>query len=233
MTATAIVTGAARGLGRALSIELARGGSAVHGLDRDAEGLEETGRLCRAHGAEFTGTLVDLTDEHRRREVFDGLPAADLAIANAGILEISGALDVSTDSLMRMLVINTVATYEFLQSTAKAMIASGRPGRLLVIASDAALRGMPAITGYVGSKHAIAGLARSLEIELAGTDVRLTTAYPGAMATTLSGPEAATRGAMNPEEVAATLLAPFGSAFPTVHLREVHLAPRGAQAADG
>src|SRR5688500_7526867 len=120
MSRTAIVTGAARGLGRALSLELARGGYGIHGLDRNLSGLEETGRLCRELGADFAPTFVDLADEKQRKEVFDSLPLADLAIANAGILEIAGALEASTESVTRMIQINAVATFEFLQSTARA-----------------------------------------------------------------------------------------------------------------
>jgi len=221
----ALVTGAGRGLGRSLAVNLSHSGWDVWGLDRDAQQLAITSAQCKAAGARFTAIEIDLGDPLSRTRTLDTLPSADLAIANAGVLTVSSALELTADELAVHLNINTVATYEFLRHSASAMIASGTKGRLLLIASDAAVRAIPDLAAYVGSKHAIVGLAKTLELELATTEVRLTIAYPGAIATGISGaPQQQWRG-MKPDEVASTLLAPLLAIAPSVRLREMHLAP--------
>lgn len=222
------ITGASRGLGRSLAIELARSGFDVVGLGRDAAALDATGSLVEAEGARFTGHVVDLADETVSIPVLRSLPVADLAIANAGLVSSGPVLDTDRAEYLRLLTVNTVAAFEFLRESARTMLDAGRPGRLLVIASDAAYKPIPRMAAYVASKHALSGLAGVLEEELASTGIRVTVAYPGGIDTDMTRvPDTHKYLVMNPDDVARTLVQSLLASGSTVRVREIHLQALG------
>lgn len=224
----ATITGASRGLGRALALELARVGHDVIGLGRDREALARTGELCRAEGTDFTPVVVDLFDEAASVAAYRELPPADLAIANAGLVGGGPVLEQDRAEFLRLLTVNTIAAFEFLRESAAAMLAAKAPGRLLVIASDAAYVPIPQMAQYVTSKHAVSGMAKVMEAELARTGIRITVAYPGGIDTEMINlPEGYKHLAMQADDVARTLVHALLNSGPTVRVREIHLAALG------
>src|SRR5688500_10765650 len=99
----ALVTGAGRGLGASFCRELARLGFDVWGLDRDELGLETVGAECEVLGAQFSAVQVGLADGSERMRAFAGLPTDEIAVANAGILEVAPALQMTAAQLTHLL----------------------------------------------------------------------------------------------------------------------------------
>ncbi|KXU34066.1 hypothetical protein AXK11_09040 [Cephaloticoccus primus] len=224
----AAITGASRGIGRALAVELARCSFDVIGIGRDRASLEKTGELVRAHGGHFTLHVADLSQESTCTSLYESLPAVDLAIANAGVVSHTSALETSRGEYQRLLTVNTIAALEFMRESAKAMLAARRPGQLLVIASDAAYTAIPGMSAYVASKYAISGAAKVLERELAPTGIRVTIAYPGGVDTEMTNiPEQNRHRVMAPADVARTLVHTLLAMGTTVRVPEIHLQPLG------
>ncbi len=220
----ATITGSSRGLGRALAVDLAGRGFHVFGLGRDRSALHETGELCVEAGGSFTPVVADLFDEDASVSAYRGLPVADLAIANAGLVGFGAALEQSRAEFLRLFTVNSIAAFEFLRESAKTMLAEGKPGRLVVIASDAAYRGIANMAPYVASKHAVSGMAKTLEEELRGTGIDVTVAYPASIDTEMvSIPEEDKHLVMRPDDVARTIIAAVLSSGNSVSVREVHL----------
>jgi NAD(P)-dependent dehydrogenase (short-subunit alcohol dehydrogenase family) len=94
-------------------------------------------------------------------------------------------------------------------------------GRIVVVASDAAHKGIVGMAGYVASKHALLGLSRTLSLELRGTGVKLTVVCPGPIRTGLLG-ELSLGGGMDPEDVARLVVAAADAAS-TLSTVELHL----------
>jgi 3-hydroxybutyrate dehydrogenase len=175
---TVLVTGASRGIGRALAIAFATRGDSVIGTGRDEGALAETTALCDPLAGTFDGHLLDVRDEGAVRALFAAVGQLDVCVANAGIAEVRPALETNPEDMRRMLEVNVVGCMETMRSAAAAM-AESDGGRIVAIASDAAYTGLPGAASYVASKHALLGLVRTMAKELAGTGVEFGIVFPG------------------------------------------------------
>lgn len=184
-TKTVVVTGASRGLGRAISIEFAARGARVCGLGRDEAALKETAQLA---GANFRFEVFDVCNEEAVAGFFESLLALDVLVNNAGIARIAPLLETTTAELREILEINVVAAFVVLREGARKMTATGG-GQIINIASDAATRGIAGMAPYVASKHALLGIGRSAHLELAASGIRCTTLCPGPLRTDILGPD--------------------------------------------
>ena len=178
---TAIVTGAAQGIGRAIVSALAESGAQVVALDRDAEGLER----AKAAGASMTVTL----DLGERQHVLDTMAeigsrfgSIDILVAAAGGVrgQVAQPLEEVSEPLWHQLfAANVDATFWCAQGVAPFMKAQGT-GRIITIASGAGLR--PSLTGiqaYSAAKHALVGLTKQLALELGPHGITVNSVAPG------------------------------------------------------
>ena len=166
----ALITGAGSGIGRALSLELARGGAEVLVADRDWAAAEATVADVVAGGGRARAYLVDVTDPEgvaalRSQVLADGGPI-DILVNNAGIVHGGGFLTVALDRHLATYRVNVdgvvIMTHAFLGD----LIA--RPSAHLVqIASASALVGLPYGSTYASSKWAVLGFSESIRAELA------------------------------------------------------------------
>jgi short-subunit dehydrogenase len=179
----AIVTGASRGIGRALCEALAARGARLGLLARGRDGLEElAGTLPSPSGAEH---VVLAADVGRRREVEKAVDrfvkqagGLDLLIANAGIAHYGPFADVEIEKAEEMVRINVLGTIYTVEAGLNPMLDAAR-GHLVVVSSGAGLRAFPWGAVYGATKAFDRGFAEALRHELSGTGVGVTTVFPG------------------------------------------------------
>lgn len=181
---TALVTGAAKGIGRATVARLCAEGAHVIAVDL----LPDPGELPAAHWVQ-----ADVSDEKSIAEALSSaLPGRrlDICVANAGISLVEEFLDGSPASWLPVLRVNLLGVMVCLQAAAKLMVADGRGGRLLATSSIAGMRGEPLIAAYSASKGAVAALIKALAVELAPYDITANAVAPGQIATDLNAADA-------------------------------------------
>jgi 3-oxoacyl-[acyl-carrier protein] reductase len=173
---TAIVTGAAGGLGSAVAQRLAANGwglALVDVVEPPGDGLRLVGSVAdEAFAARAVGETV---------ERFGGL---DLLVNAAGIGGDNHAVvDLPVAELRRVLEVNAIGSFLFAQAAARAMVAAGRGGCIVNLGSIFGQQGAPEAASYCMSKGAVTLLTHSLALELAPHDIRVNTISPGHMAT--------------------------------------------------
>jgi NADP-dependent 3-hydroxy acid dehydrogenase YdfG len=184
----AFVTGASRGIGRALAERLAVRGATVGLAARSADELEaladEVGRL----GGTAHVLPCDVTDASSVTEAVDAFVAQagglDLLVANAGITHYGPFREQPLEKAQQMTDVNWNGTLYTVHAGLPHLLGQGS-GHIVVVSSGAALRSFPWAAVYGATKAAQRMFAEALRHELAGTGVSLTTVYPGEIATSL------------------------------------------------
>jgi NAD(P)-dependent dehydrogenase (short-subunit alcohol dehydrogenase family) len=189
----AVVTGAAGGIGGAISRQLLSQGAIVHGLDLDGEAL---GRLASDWDGPFVAHRVDLAEradvDRALAEVLDGLQGrCDILVNNAGVSRLRSLADTDDELIDWMFEVNFMAAFRITRGLLPALRASGRAS-VVNIASELALVGQPDYSGYCASKGAVLAWSRALALELAGHGVRVNAVCPGPVDTSLLQAEFAT-----------------------------------------
>ncbi|MCB9704076.1 MAG: SDR family oxidoreductase [Myxococcales bacterium] len=211
----ALVTGASRGLGRALAEALAAAGVPVVLVARGEAARAHAGAALRARGGEAHAIVADIADK-RAIHAIAGQAAGlvgpvDLLINNASALgptPLRPLLDTECEALEEVLQTNLVGPFRLTRAIAGSMALRGR-GLVINISSDAAIEAYPSWGAYSASKAALDHLTRIWAAELADRGVRLLSIDPGEMDTAMHAaaiPDA-DRGALaRPEAVAAAIL---------------------------
>jgi len=189
----AVVTGAAGGIGGAISRQLAIQGAIVHGLDRDAQGL---GRVAADCGESFVAHTVDLADRLDVDRMLGAVLArldgrCDILVNNAGVSRLRSLADTDDALIDWMFEVNFMAAFRITRTLLPALRASGRAS-VVNIASELALVGQPDYSGYCATKGAVLAWSRALALELAGQGVRVNAVCPGPVDTALLQEEFAT-----------------------------------------
>ncbi|MEE2903894.1 MAG: SDR family NAD(P)-dependent oxidoreductase [Myxococcota bacterium] len=181
--APAVVTGAGRGIGRTIAIELAKVGHPVALQSRTIEQLNETKALIEAAGGQAVCVPGDVTDAAASETLIEkcteafGIPK--IAVAGAGQAISAPLKRTSVEQLRQLFEVNTVSAFHLIKSSSERMIKAGEGGRIVVVASTAATRGMSYTAAYSASKHAVLGLVRSAAHELASKKITVNALCPG------------------------------------------------------
>ncbi|HET7876228.1 MAG TPA: SDR family oxidoreductase [Methylomirabilota bacterium] len=184
---TALVTGAGRGIGRAVVLALGKAGARLALTARTRSQLESVAGELAALGAD--APVVQEMDVARPGSIEAGLaairgvlPRIDILVNNAGIAE-SAPID-RTDAALwdRHMAVNATAPFLLTRALLPGML-ERRWGRIINMASLAGLGGAPYIAAYAASKHALVGLTRAAAAETAGTGVTVNAICPGYVAT--------------------------------------------------
>ncbi|MEN9799861.1 MAG: hypothetical protein RL653_3558 [Pseudomonadota bacterium] len=178
MASTVVVTGASRGIGRAVAEAFAEAGHAVWALARTEAALAE---LAAAHPGRIRPLRMDAADAQSvvaaaRTVLADGAPR--VLVNNAGIALAAPLKRTSTDDYRRVMAVNVEAPFLLCRELMPAMADAGG-GRVVNVASTAALKGFQYTSAYCASKHALLGLTRALALEYAKKQVTVNAVCPG------------------------------------------------------
>jgi SDR family mycofactocin-dependent oxidoreductase len=190
----ALITGAARGQGRAHAVRLAEEGADIVAIDvcRDVEtvsyagategDLAETVKLVQRFDRRVLAAVADVRDlaalNATVAQAIDAFGGIDIVIANAGIGSIGPVLDIEEHSWQTVLDVNLTGVWKTVKAVAPTMIEHGRGGSIILVSSVAGLMAYPNMAHYVAAKHGITGLMRSLAVELAPHSIRVNSVHP-------------------------------------------------------
>lgn len=184
---SAVVTGAASGLGRATALELARRGAALTIADIDAAKLEAVRAECEAEGVAVVAVPTDLADPEacfalvdRAAEAHGGI---DALASVAGMLLLKHARDVTVEQWDRVFAVNARAPFLLFQRALPHLLE--RKGAVVNVASASALMGHAYISCYGASKGALIALTKNLATEFTKTPLRINAVAPGPMNTAM------------------------------------------------
>ena len=195
----ALITGAARGQGRAEAIRLAQEGADVIAIDiceplptvsyegAAKDDLAETVRAVEELGRRIVSFQADTRDMDGLQASVDrgveALGRLDVVVANAGICSYGFLWELTEEQFRTMIDVNVVGTWHTLKATVPILIRQGEGGCIIVTSSVGGIRGMPWLGHYVASKHAISGMAKTLANELGQYNIRVMILMPNAVAT--------------------------------------------------
>ena len=196
-----LITGAAHGQGRSHALGFARAGADLALCDLDQrldsvsyplgtqDDLEQVADECRALGAEVLAQTCDVRDDDQVMHFVDEgvreLGKIDVAVANAGLAGIVEVVDMSEQVWDELVDTNLKGVFLTLRHCARKMIEAGDGGRLIATGSVHCFTGVPGSAHYVAAKHGVAGLCKSLAIELAPHQIRVNNICPTAVNTTM------------------------------------------------
>jgi 3-hydroxybutyrate dehydrogenase len=176
------ITGAARGVGRAIAIRFASDGYAVAAAGRSTGSLAAISDELRACGARFSRSVCDVAEKgdvvRAVGEVERTLGPIDVLVNNAGMSESAPFAAMDDEMWERTLAVNLTGTYHCMRTVIPGMFARQR-GRIINIASTAARVGFPYTAAYVASKHGVLGLTRAVALEAHGRGVTVNAICPG------------------------------------------------------
>ena len=184
--ATAIVTGGASGIGRALAEELAKRGCEVVLADLQIELAEKAALEIRSSGGKAEAVKIDVTDfpamQHLVQETVKRTGRLDYIFNNAGIV-IGGSVSLyGIEDWNQIVDVNLRGVINGIQAAYKIMVAQGF-GHIINTASMAGLMPGPGNVAYTTTKHAVVGLSKSLRVEAERTGIRVSVICPGAVRT--------------------------------------------------
>ncbi|MEU5397835.1 SDR family NAD(P)-dependent oxidoreductase [Streptomyces sp. NPDC005963] len=186
---TALVTGAASGIGAATAHALARAGYQVVAVDLSDRGAQETARSIRSSGATAMAQCVDVTDE---AAVADAVHTAerdmgplDVVVHAAGIFDQNQTFaELASSTWELVLRVNVQGTANVLRASLPTMV-ERRRGSVITVASSAGLVPRGGGAAYIASKHAVVGLTQKVAAEVAAHGVRVNAVAPGWIPTRL------------------------------------------------
>ncbi|WP_417792675.1 3-ketoacyl-ACP reductase FabG2 [Terasakiella pusilla] len=218
MTRTVLVTGASKGIGRAIAVKLAKDGFdiAVH-YGRDRAGAEETLAEVKSQGVNGRLLTFDISDRENCKSVLEAEIEEHGAyygiVLNAGVTSdtaFPAMTDEDWDGVVRT---NLDGFYNVLRPTTMAMVSARKGGRIVVMSSVSGVMGNRGQTNYAASKAGLIGAAKSLAVELAKRKITVNSVAPGLIGTQMTDDlpldeikkAIPMRRVGTPEEVAATV----------------------------
>jgi 3-oxoacyl-[acyl-carrier protein] reductase len=183
----ALITGAGRGIGRAIALAYAREGARLALTARTLSELEETAHQAKALGADAHVVLADVTSESDVQDMLgqtlERFSTVDILVNNAGISGPVGVLqDNDVSQWIRTIQVNLFGTYLCCRAVLPVMLRQGR-GRIINLSGTGSTSARRNMSAYCSSKAAVIRLTETLSLELAGTNVSINALGPGSIHT--------------------------------------------------
>lgn len=176
----AVVTGAARGVGRAIVSEFVDAGGRVVAADRDGDGLRET---CLPHGGAAVAVEADISTATGAEEITSSalrhFGRLDICVNNAAVAPHAGLLEERVEVWDAVYAVNCRGTFLMTQAAARIMIEQGHGGRIINFSSGVSSRGSAGAAAYASSRAATESFTRVAAIELAPNDILVNCVSPG------------------------------------------------------
>ena len=208
----AIVTGASRGIGRAISVALAQETATIVLTARSIQELQNTAEQVKKAGGVAHIIHVELTEEQSIRNLVqvtgEKLGRLDVLVNNAGVTHSAELEQTSTDDWQRCISINARAPF-ILCREALPLLKKSQAAHIINIASVVGIKGYPLQSAYTASKHALRGMTISLAEELRGSNIRVHLLCPGGVDTDMVDrvrPDIAKDELIKPQEIAELVL---------------------------
>ena len=177
---SAIITGAARGIGKAFAAAYVREGARVAIADINEEAAKTTAAEI---GEGAYAVPLDVADQQSIDACVKAVEAraggVDILVNNAALFDLAPIAEITRESYDRLFSINVAGTLFMLQAAAKSMIAAGRGGRIINMASQAGRRGEPLVAVYCATKAAIISLTQSAALNLIAHRINVNAIAPG------------------------------------------------------
>lgn len=240
MSRTVVVTGGAKGIGRATSAAFAALGDRVFALGRDEEALAALGESLGTAGENVSTARCDVADEADVARCFAEIGAVDVLVNNAGVAAAAPLAKTSLADWEGQMAVNATGAFLCTRAVLPSMVERGE-GSVLTVASTAGKVGARYTAAYTASKHAAVGLMRATAAEVAGTGVRANAVCPTFVDTEMTDrsvanivaatgrDEAASRGALEHSSPLGRLVDPHEVAATLVWLASVEAAPINGQ----
>ena len=177
MSRVVVVTGGAKGIGRATVAAFAAHGDRVVALGRDRDALASLGESLGVAGQVVETRACDVADEDEVADVFGAIGDVDVLVNNAGVAESAPLPRTTLESWNRHLAVNATGAFLCTRAVLDGMRRRDE-GAVVTVASTAGRVGAPYTAAYTASKHAAIGLMRAAAAEIAGTRVRANAVCP-------------------------------------------------------
>jgi 3-oxoacyl-[acyl-carrier protein] reductase len=185
----AVVTGAARGIGRAIVLELLRRGRIVAGLDINEEQLGELEKIVKEEGFSVITRKVDITDNEKLTEILESLASEHggigILVNNAGITRDKLMIQMNEEDFDRIISINLRAAFLATTIALKSMVRN-KVGRIVNMSSVAGVMGQAGSSNYAASKAGLIGMTKSVAREVGKKNITANCIAPGFIMTEMT-----------------------------------------------
>ncbi|MGE8292299.1 MAG: 3-ketoacyl-ACP reductase [Sphingobacterium sp.] len=210
----ALVTGGAKGLGKAIAVALAKEGVHVAITGRNETALKQTADELKALGTKVTYAVFDVSDNEAVQQGINNLNETfgnfDILINNAGISSFSSVMDMDVQDWTAIINVNLLGTY-FVTKAVLPQLIEKNQGDIVMVSSTAGLNGAATTSAYSASKFGVIGFADSLMREVRKNNIRVCTLMPSTIASDMSKDLGLTDGdpekVLQPEDFAELIIA--------------------------
>jgi len=183
----ALVTGAARGIGKSIALRLARDGMDIALVDLHQQSLEQTANEIRALGGQVLALLADVSERAAMHDAVDEtektLGGFDVMVNNAGIAQVQPLADVLPEDIAKIYKINVEGVLWGIQAAAKKFMQRGQKGKIINAASVAGHDGFAMLGIYSSTKFAVRALTQAAAKEYASAGITVNAYCPGIVGT--------------------------------------------------